>query len=280
MPFETEGFLSEEIDEFCRHVRTTEPFKAWFDYAKCLVKLGFEMLGPLETPRSDERLMYLNAAFVRVHQGLQAVLILAERGIIGDARVIVRSGVEFAIAVNALANDVEFVEQMKDAHYRSRRTRAHTIKQHFASEYTPEQLKNMDEAIAEADKREAAKGMGTNGRRIELTDIKWEQVANTHSPELYQLLYRSMSADGTHATLDALQRYLVVDARAQITELKAAPDGAGLQEVLTAATLMFVWAATPFATSNGLTTCVDLIQTKINEFAKLPGAFKGPPAIP
>ncbi len=102
MSFETEGFFSKEIEEFRRHVRTTEPFKAWFDYATTLAQLGFEILAPLETPLGDERLMYLNTAFVRVHQGLQAVLLLAERGVIGDARVIIRSGVEFAIAINAL----------------------------------------------------------------------------------------------------------------------------------------------------------------------------------
>ena len=221
MPFETDGFFSKEIVDFRRHVRTTEPFKAWFDYATTLVQLGLEILAPLETPLGDERLMYLNTAFVRVHQGLQAVLLLAERGVIGDARVIIRSGVEFAIAINALANDAGFVEKMKDAHFRSRRTLTHAVKLHFASEYTTEQLAHMDEAIAEADRRETAKGLDSKGRKIELSDIKWEQVANMHSLELYQLLYRSMSADGTHATLDALQRYLVVDARGEITGLRS-----------------------------------------------------------
>ena len=151
---------------------------------------------------------------------------------------------------------------MKEAHFRSRRTLAHAVKLHFASEYTTEQLAHIDETIAEADRRETAKGLDSKGRKIELSDIKWEQVANMHSLELYQLLYRSMSVDGTHATLDALQRYLVVDARGEITGLKVAPDGDGLQEVLTAATLMFVWAAAPFAASNGLTAAVDKILSE------------------
>jgi hypothetical protein len=273
MTFETEGFFSKEIDGFRQHVRTTEPFNKWFDYALGLVRIGFEMLGPLETALSDERQLYLNTAFVRVHQALQTALVLAERGLMLDARVVLRSGVEFAIAINALANDAGFVEQLKDAHYRSRRTLARVVKQYVAREYTPEQLAHMDEAIAEADKREAAKGVDAKGRKIELTDIKWEQVANAHSHELYQLLYRSMSADGTHATLDALQRFLVVDATGEIKALKVAPDTEGLLEALTGATLMFAWAAAPFAASNGLTTAVDTIQAKVQEFGTLPGAF-------
>ena len=43
MPFETDGFFSKEIGDFRRHVRTTEPFKAWFDYATTLVQLGLEI---------------------------------------------------------------------------------------------------------------------------------------------------------------------------------------------------------------------------------------------
>jgi hypothetical protein len=147
------------------------------------------------------------------------------------------------------------------------------LKQHFAGEYTPEQLAQMDAAIAEAGTREAAKGVDSKGRKVELTDIKWEQEASTHAHELYQLIYRSMSADGTHATLDALQRFLVVDLEGEIKALKVAPDTDGLLEVITAATLMFVWAAAPFAASNGLTAAVDTIHAKIKEFATLPGAF-------
>jgi hypothetical protein len=171
---------------------------------------------------------------------------------------------------------------MKDAHFRSRRTLARAVMQHFSSEYTSVQLTQMDEMIAEADRWEAAKGVDANGRKIELTDVKWEQVAKTHAHELYQLIYRSMSADGTHATLDALQRFLVVDAAGEIKALKVAPDTDGLLEVVTAATLIFVWAAAPFAEINQLTAAVDKIQAAIQEFATLPGAFDAkasPPAV-
>ena len=74
---------------------------------------------------------------------------------------------------------------MKDAHFRSRRTLARAVMQHFSSEYTSVQLTQMDEMIAEADRWEAAKGVDANGRKIELTDVKWEKVAKTHAHELY-----------------------------------------------------------------------------------------------
>lgn len=273
MTFATEGFFSKEVDGFREYVRTQEPFNKWFDYAKSLVRLGLEMLEPIETDLRDERLLLLNTAFVRVHQALQSELVLAERGLVLDARVVIRSGVESAIAINALAKQSGFVESLKDAHYRSRRTLARAIKLHFAGDYTAEQLANFDKEIAEADRVEAAKGFDDKGRKIELTDIKWEQVAQAHAHELYQLLYRSMSGDGTHATLDAWQRFLLVDEGGRITGLEVGPQREGLQEALSGVTLMFVWAADPFATSNGLTWATEAIQAKVQEFGTLPGAF-------
>jgi hypothetical protein len=271
MTFTTEGFFSAEIDQFRTHVRSTEPSKLWFEYALEFVGIGLKMLGPLETSLSDERLLYLNAAFVRVHQTFQSVLLLAERGLINDARALLRGGVETAIAINALARDPGFVGQIKDAHFRSRRTLARKIKQHFASSYMPEQLARFDAEIAEADAWEGAKGT-PGGRKIELTDIKWEQGAALYSHELYQLLYRSFSADGAHFTLDALERFLVVDA-GRITGLNVGPDGNGLIDVLSGAVLMFLWSAGPFAEMNALTGDAATIQARVQEFEKLPNAF-------
>jgi len=274
MTFAQEGFFSAEIDKFRAHVRSTEPSKLWFDYALDLVRIGFKMLGPLETSLGDERLLYLNAAFVRVHQTFQSVLVLAERGLINDARTVLSGGVETAIAINALARDPGFVGQIKDAHFRSRRTLANKIKEHFTDSYTPEQLANFDAEIAEANAWEAAKGT-RGGRKVELTDIKWEQTAALYSHELYQLLYRSFSADGAHFTLDALQRVLVVDENERITGLNVGPDSnaTGLIDVLSGAVLMFIWSAAPFAEINGLADDAATIQARVQEFEKLPNAF-------
>jgi len=271
MPFETDGFFSSEVETFRRYLRENQPFKAWFDYALDLNRLGFDMLRRVDTMRSDSRQFALNAHFVRVHQNFQSALLLAERGLVSDARVVLRSGVEGAIAINALANDAGFVDQMIDAHYRSQRTLARVLIEKFAATFSTEEITNMKTSIAEADAYQASKGK-------ELTDIKWEQVAEKYCPELYQLMYRDLSSDGTHATINALERFLVVDPSEQITAFKAAPDTEGIVEVLSAASLLFVWAAAPYADTNGLSDMAATISERVQEFAKLPGAFPREPA--
>jgi hypothetical protein len=266
MSFETDGFFSPEIETFRRTVRETQPFKVWFDYALRLNRLGFDMLRRMQTKRSDRRQFALNAHFVRVHRSFQSALVLAERGLIPEARVVLRSTVEGAIAINALAKDEGFVDQMVEAHHRSQRTLARVQIDRFAARWPAEDIAIMSAAIAAADAYEAAKGK-------ELTDIKWEQVAEKHCPNLYQFHYRNLSSDGTHATVNSLERFLVVDEHGEVTHFKAAPDEDGLVEALSAASLVFLWSAGPYAETNGLSDAQALVDDRLREFATLPGAF-------
>lgn len=266
MSFDGDGFFSLEVEAFRRDVRENEPFKAWFDYALDLNRLGFGMLRGVKTSRDDNRLITLNALFVRVHHSFQSALILAERGLITDARAVLRSGVESAIAINALAKDAGFVDQMIEAHHRSQRTLARTNLKRFVDVFSAEEKVSMNKAIADANAHRPANGK-------ELTDIKWEQVADKYCPELYQLLYRDLSSDGTHATINVLKRFLVVDLSEQITAFKVAPDTEGLEETLKIATLVFTWSAIPYADLNGLSDETTAITERVQQFATLPGAF-------
>ena len=184
-----------------------------FDYALGLNRLGFDMLRRMQTKRSDRRQFTLNAHFVRVHRSFQSALILAERGQVPDARVVLRSAVEGAIAINALAKDEGFVDQMVEAHHRSQRTLARVPIAKFGASWPSEDIAIMNAAIGVADAYEASKGK-------ELTDIKWEQVAEKHCPNLYQFLYRNLSSDGTHATVNSLERFLVADERGEVDALQ------------------------------------------------------------
>ena len=66
----------------------------------------------------------------------------------------------------------------------------------------------------------------------------------------------------------------MVDTSKQITDFKAAPDTAGLVEVLSAASLVFIWAATPFADTSVLSDVSAAISERVQQFVTLPGAFR------
>jgi hypothetical protein len=266
MSFERDGFFSPDLDQFRHAMRATAPSKAWFDYALDLNRIGFDLLTTAETSRSDNALFMMHGIFVRTHQSFQSALVLAERGLMGDARTVLRSGCEGAIAIHALAADASFVQRLIDAHYVNQRKIARSLlgNPQYLATYSTADIEAMRATVANVDAMETAS---------KLQDINWADVALKHCHDLYQLLYRSLSSDGTHMTLSSLDRYVVADANMQITAFKVAPDGEGIVEVLSAACLLFVWAADPFAAAVNRPDISAQIKQQVQRFGTLPGAF-------
>ncbi len=270
MSFEQDGFFSPELDQFRDAMRTTAPSKPWFDYALDLNRIGLDLLRQAKTSRTDNAVFTMHGIFVRTHQSFQAALLLAERGLIGDARTVLRSGVEGAIAIHALAADPIFVQRLIEAHHINQRKIARLLlgNPQYLTTYDAAQVAAMKRVVADVDAMEVAP-------KSKLHDINWADVALKHCPDLYQLLYRSFSFDGTHATLTSLDRYVVTDTNMQITAFKAAPDGAGTVEVLSGACLLFMWAADPFAAAVNRPDITGRIKEQLKRFGTLPGAFPG-----
>jgi hypothetical protein len=86
-------------------VREVPDYKPWFTYADDLNRLGLDMLQDHTVADDDRQRVTITALFVRAHHSFQAALVLAEMGLLADSRVVLRSGVEGAIATIALAND-------------------------------------------------------------------------------------------------------------------------------------------------------------------------------
>jgi Family of unknown function (DUF5677) len=263
---ERDGFFSSLAERLRLRTREIQPFKAWFDYALGLNRLGYEMLRSWGTLTTRDRIA-LNASFVRVHNSFQSVLVLAERGLVSDARGVLRSAVEWAIAVHALEKDGSFLDQMIEARHHSERTFARKSLE-FNSSLPVETLFNLKKAITDADAYEAALDRKLRG-------ILWEQVALQLPAHLHQLLYqvfyRDLSSDGTHATLGSLERLLGVEEDGQITGIKAGPDTDGLVELLSHACLVFILSAEVCAKVNGLGDVAAALDRAVVKFHALNG---------
>jgi hypothetical protein len=257
--FERDGFFSSQAETFRRGTRETPSFKAWFDHALGLNRLGYEMLRGWGMLTSRD-IIALNTSFVHVHESFQSVLILAERGLVSDARAVLRGAVEWVIAVYALAEDGSFLEQMIEAHHRAERT--------FARELAVPPSAEKLAAITDANAYEASTGRKLRG-------IKWEQVAKRHCPAhlyqlLYQVFYRDLSSDGMHATINSLERLLGVEGDGQITAIKAGPHTN--VDLLRHASLVFILSAEVCAKRNGQGDVTTALDRAVKEFNALDGA--------
>jgi hypothetical protein len=142
----------------------------------------------------------------------QAAITLVEKGMLADARVVLRIAVEGAMALNVLANDVTFDRKLIEAHLYNQRKTARILLDtpEYLSGYTAAEIAQMETTIKEVTDKEAAASQ-------EFRDVTWANVATRHCPDLYNLLYRSLSNDGTHTNVNAIHRFLEFDASSQPT---------------------------------------------------------------
>jgi hypothetical protein len=252
MTFKIDGFLSADMEKFSASLRTVPEYKAWFTFAEGLNRLGLEKLEGTEPPRTDNQKLAISALFVRAHKSLAAALLLAELGLVGDARGVLRSAVEGAIATRALAVEPKFLDELIEAHHVNQRKKARLVVDNpdYAATYSAEKIAEMSATIAQVDALEAAKMKASNRK---LRDIRWATVGAKYCKDLYELLYRLLSADGTHTTLDAINRMFDYSPTGEIASVKVGPDVGAMVETLKADCLMFLWAAESFANVYGLT---------------------------
>ncbi len=223
MSFGTAGFLSGAMDRFRTSLRAVPSYRLWFEFAEDLNRLGLDMLRDHEPPRHDNQKLTVTALFVRAHQSLPAALLLVERGMLNDARVILRSAVEGVIALTALANNPAFLDQMIAAHrFNQRKLARLTLNSpDYRSAYSPEEIAQMEATVAEVDASEAA-AIATDGKP--LRDINWAEVDPQHCKDLYGLMYRLFSGDGTHTNINAINRFMEFDAGGQLTGFRVGPN--------------------------------------------------------
>jgi hypothetical protein len=240
-PFETHGFLSDEIESFRKIVRTKKPYKEWFDFAQELNLFGSEAIRAHTFDQNDTQRMTISALFIRSHQSLQAAMVLVERGMIADARTVLRTLVEGTIAQIALAADVGVIDQLVAAHHKHQLTicREMLTDEKYREQLSPSQIAQLETTKSEL---ELLKGVPGKDPRA----INWADLAKTHCAELYLLLYRPLSADGTHTTVDAINRHLEADAEYRITGLKGGPELTDVVDTLSIACLSFIWALNSF----------------------------------
>jgi hypothetical protein len=265
MTFKTDGFLSPTMEEFRTSLREVPAYKLWLEFAEELNRLGWDMLEDHETPTTDNQRLIISVLFIRAHQSFQAAITLVERGMLADARVVLRSGVEGAMALNVLANDATFDMQLIEAHLHNQRRTARIVLNtpEYRSGYAATEIAQMETTIKDDTDKEAAAGR-------EFRDITWATVAAKHCRDLYDLLYRSLSNDGTHTNINAIHRFLEFDGSSQLTGLRFGPNTRDMVDVLKMACLMFIWAADPFARAHALQFRPQ-IADKMRQFDGMPG---------
>jgi len=228
MAFEDDGFLSPDLVAWTATARAQ--LKEWFDLVDSVNRKAMKILFAIKPCQSRNQQLVPALLYRRALQSFQGAVIMAERGMIADARSLVRSCAETAIAIGCLAIDDKFVDALIEAHQSHRLHHANAILNDPESrqELTGEQVNNLQQVVAE---------VTGQYQRPRPHGIIWEQAArNAKMTALYDTTYRMTSGDAAHTTVLALDRYVQPDDRGRIGRLTFEPETRDLADTLSVAT--------------------------------------------
>jgi Family of unknown function (DUF5677) len=221
------GFLSPDLA--ISIVRIRQQFAPWFQVGSSFSALGMKVLSVLNPDKANNQKLVAAATFGRALTSYQSAYILAERGLLADARTVVRAAAETAIFLSALSQDASVADILIERHFFHHcKLRAAWLDDPQAiAEMTPEQVAAINASIAEIDKEHP------NLKRDPL--VLSTLAGKGPFIALYNAVYRVASGDAAHVSLDALNRHIRADAAGDIEGLKFGPEVEDLPDTLSIA---------------------------------------------
>jgi Family of unknown function (DUF5677) len=234
MTIDEQGFLSPEIAAWIDKHRAEN--RAWFSLAMNLNSVAQQELLLLEVPSGDNKAFLAALLFVRGLTSFQAAVLLAERGMVQDARTITRSCFESVFCFGALRNDPSFLEKFEKGDVHGKKKFAKALLEGSST---------LEAGVAEKLSQflNDLKQSGENGAPLNM-----EQAAKSAGlGAVYDAYYRGLSNDAAHPSHIALKRYCAVDENNEFKGFQWGPDVKDVEEALiascTACWYLVVWMA-------------------------------------
>jgi hypothetical protein len=162
--------------------------------------------------------------YIRAFSNLQGALILAERGLTGEARTLARNCFETAFYLGAVANDPTFIEKLEKNERRNKKIQAEAI------------LGNEDARLGlDADSLQALRRYIANPENQVSSEgvINVEQAAaSAKLKPLYQVYYRNLSGDGSHPTISTISRHFDAAGTTSGEVFRYGPDAPDVEDTL------------------------------------------------
>jgi hypothetical protein len=188
----------------------------WFDLAFWLNRLGhkfaftekeFEIEGG---GLSDVRAL-TTMLFFRALSDFQGSILLADRGLIVEARALARCAGESVLCMVGAKFDPEHWKALVDDEIKSRKGRSRLLLRNagWLDDDQTEKLNSQLE-LMKADWKA-------------LSGLDYSKIAQQGGCEIHYVIYRQLSADAGHASLEALFRYVTEEVDGTIKSLQPAP---------------------------------------------------------
>ncbi|MNJ99102.1 hypothetical protein D3C87_168760 [compost metagenome] len=222
MTIEKYGFLSEQLDKWI--AENNEKNKKFFDLANLANTQCMEIMLN-ETNASDTKSVVAAAIFARAVQSFQGVILLQQRGMEADARTLVRSCAESAIAIGCAVLDKDFLNILTDGHRR--------YKWEVASSMSASARSTQDDSLDKAALEEIKEFASEFDAKGAPKYPNWWRLAKkAEFMDLYKMVYADASQDGVHVSLESIRRHIELDENGVVKSVLFGPSDVDLKRTM------------------------------------------------
>lgn len=220
MSFDKKGFLGEQIKEFSKQVisENSEIFDLFSDFNKFAHKTKYQFQAHSENGRAIIAL----CLFIRILNGVQAVVILAKRGLPIESNMILRNLFETLCLLKRVVEDEEFHRKYVSMDLLEKRKLFKVI------------VEDLDPVFDEwrDDAQNRIKKLSDEIEDLEAEKYSVEKLAGlTGWTSFYNTFYRLLSGD-THTSPRSLEEYIVVDEEDNISSINWGPSDNKISQTL------------------------------------------------
>ncbi|MFX1803094.1 DUF5677 domain-containing protein [Paraburkholderia sp. A1RO-5] len=261
---QSQGFLSADLAISVANLR--RDFAPWFGVAEGFNALAMRVLPNVKAATDSNQQVVAAALYGRALTSYQAALLLAERGMIADARTVVRAVAETVIVLSAVAKDAGVCDLLIGRHvwHHVKMRRAWLHDSQATAQMSPAETAAVKETLAEL---EVQFPQGKTLTRDPVAVAVLAEKAGVMA--LYNTVFRSTSGDAAHTSLDALNRQIRVDANGDIAGMKFGPSGDDLPVTLSDAISVLGFALHAVADLFQIAGLIDDLATCVAEWKAL-----------
>ena len=219
--FDRKGFLGEEAEAFAK--KNEKKHKIWFDVCNELNELVQETKYEFQIYNQNGQEVVVSCLFIRVLNDFQSIVILAKRGLLPEAKVMLRSLLVAIFKLKLCSKDPEFYLEYIKSDDR-RRLRLMNV-----ARSTPNGALKRTREYATDDKMKKLKKKIARENAKELKDIDIAKKSGMLSH--YNTVYRVIS-DDIHIGIRSLNGYYVFDEKKTLKSFYWGPIDNGLELVL------------------------------------------------
>ena len=224
MTLREHGYLSPNMGIFIEDARAAHA--QWFRCADSLNAFAQACLtsSDLRVPKHDNRRLLASLLLVRLASGFQGVILLGERGMITEARYVLRSILEIVFNIAATVKDPDFPLKSVYRTLRHNRTLANVLIE-LPPELIHRKISREDLIRREA---ELKKDIGDSG----VAKMTVEEIARSGGlADLYETAYRELSSPA-HVLVGDLDAHVTADVNGEIQKLSWGPNRDAIPDMI------------------------------------------------